>query len=313
MNESIPEKNAKSSKEFKILDRRYGKSYVKLLHVTRNKNIHTVKEYEVNMFLTLETEDDYTVGNNKHVVATDSQKNTVYLLAKQFGIESPEKFALLLVKHFLTKYAGNVIEATAEVEEAFKWKRMRGDHCHAFSADSSLTRTCKVTQKSGEVPQIFVGLKNFRILKSTQSSFVKFVDDEYRTLPCMEDRVFSTVVETEWKYFPSVDMSGKDYDSKFEEIIEHIIDWFAGDSKIGIHSPSVQMTMYQCLTSILSSILQIDYIYMKMPNKHYFSIDLSKFPESVGGAESNYDVFLPVDKPSGIIEATVGRKDLKKS
>ncbi|CAB4067169.1 uaZ [Lepeophtheirus salmonis] len=258
--------------------KRYGKSYVKLLHVTRNKNIHTVKEYEVNMFLTLETEDDYTVGNNKHVVATDSQKNTVYLLAKQFGIESPEKFALLLVKHFLTKYAGNVIEATAEVEEAFKWKRMRGDHCHAFSADSSLTRTCKVTQKSGEVPQIFVGLKNFRILKSTQSSFVKFVDDEYRTLPCMEDRVFSTVVETEWKYFPSVDMSGKDYDSKFEEIIEHIIDWFAGDSKIGIHSPSVQMTMYQCLTSILS--------------------------KSVGGAESNYDVFLPVDKPSGIIEAT---------
>ena len=50
---------------------------------------------------------------------------------------------------------------------------------------------------------------------------------------------------------------------------------------------------------------------MAFPNKHYFSVDLSKFPKSVGGADRNDEVFLPVDKPSGYITSTMGRKDLR--
>ena len=40
-------------------------------------------------------------------------------------------------------------------------------------------------------------------------------------------------------------------------------------------------------------------------------MDLSKFPKSVGGADRNDEVFLPVDKPSGYITSTMGRKDLR--
>lgn len=39
-------------------------------------------------------------------------------------------------------------------------------------------------------PTIISGLKNLRVLKTTRSSFVDFVDDEYRSLPDMEDRLF---------------------------------------------------------------------------------------------------------------------------
>lgn len=46
-----------------------------------------------------------------------------------------------------------------------------------------------------------------------------------------------------------------------------------------------------------------------MPNKHYFTVDLSKFPKVVQG--ENQDVFLPVDKPAGIIYAQLDRKQLK--
>lgn len=42
-------------------------------------------------------------------------------------------------------------------------------------------------------PTIISGLKNLRVLKTTKSSFVDFVDDEYRSLPDMEDRLFRYV------------------------------------------------------------------------------------------------------------------------
>ena len=51
---------------------------------------------------------------------------------------------------------------------------------------------------------------------------------------------------------------------------------------------------------------QVSQVKVVMPNKHYYSVDLSKFPE-VGSKENN-EVFLPIDKPSGNIVAILGRK-----
>ena len=48
---------------------------------------------------------------------------------------------------------------------------------------------------------------------------------------------------------------------------------------------------------------------MEMPNRHYFDIDFSKFAKLVPG--ENKEVYLPVDKPSGIIYAQLNRKDIK--
>jgi urate oxidase len=54
--------------------------------------------------------------------------------------------------------------------------------------------------------------------------------------------------------------------------------------------------------------VQIQRIDMAMPNKHYFPLDLSKFPQSVVKGQQNKEVYEPVDKPSGIIHATLQRK-----
>lgn len=40
------------------------------------------------------------------------------------------------------------------------------------------------------IPVVISGLKNLRVLKTTQSSFENFVTDEYRSLPDAADRVF---------------------------------------------------------------------------------------------------------------------------
>ena len=67
-------------------DRRYGKNYVRLLYVKRHGKRHDIKELEVNTALTLDNDNHYVRADNSNVVATDSQKNTVYALAKRDGV-----------------------------------------------------------------------------------------------------------------------------------------------------------------------------------------------------------------------------------
>ena len=44
-------------------------------------------------------------------------------------------------------------------------------------------------------PKVTAGLKGLRLLKTTKSGFVNFVNDGYRSLPDQEDRIVSTVVD----------------------------------------------------------------------------------------------------------------------
>lgn len=112
--------------------------------------VHSVKEYEVSTRLTLSTDKDYLIGDNSDIIATDSQKNTVYVMAKKFGIKSPEDFAILLCNHFLSKY-GHVVKVVVQVVEML-WKRIVYDekkpqmqHNHAFVHTPVCSRTASVT------------------------------------------------------------------------------------------------------------------------------------------------------------------------
>jgi urate oxidase len=49
-------------------------------------------------------------------------------------------------------------------------------------------------------PTIKAGLYGMKLMKTTQSAFVNFVRDEFRSLPDMDDRIFCTVVEGTWTY-----------------------------------------------------------------------------------------------------------------
>lgn len=117
--------------------------------------MHSVKELEVKTLLTLATQKDYLQGDNSDIVATDSQKNTVYVLAKKHGVKSPEEFAILLCNHFLATYS-HVTKAAVTVEEVM-WNRVSyGEHAdkqklhnHAFIHTPICTRFSTVTLKRG--------------------------------------------------------------------------------------------------------------------------------------------------------------------
>jgi hypothetical protein len=66
----------------------FGKSHIKLLHVHRVGAFHTIREYEVDTHLRLQSTKDFIAGDNKDIIATDTQKNTVYVLAKKYGVST---------------------------------------------------------------------------------------------------------------------------------------------------------------------------------------------------------------------------------
>ena len=61
----------------------YGKNTVRVMRVRRDGDRYSVTELKVDVRLQLATNKDYTQGDNSDVVATDSMKNTVHVLAKQ--------------------------------------------------------------------------------------------------------------------------------------------------------------------------------------------------------------------------------------
>lgn len=153
------------------------------------------------------------------------------------------------------------------------------------------------------------GISGLRVLKTTQSSFVNFVNDEFRSLQDQYDRIFSTAVECNWEY-NNVNKNTK-FCQIYDIVKDVIVKNFAGDLKSGVPSPSVQNTLYLSEKEVLQKIPQIGVISMTMPNKHYHLFDSKPFQDVIPGV--NNEVFIPTDKPYGIIYGQLDRKDLNAS
>jgi len=293
---------------FKIVESAYGKAGVKILHVSKHGSVHTIRELEVETSLTLNNHKDYEKGDNSDIIATDTQKNTVYILAKQFGISSPEEFGLILANHFLSKYPW-VVSARISLS-AHPWQRITDTsgrpHNHAFVSTPMSVRVASVVLTRGHLPLVSAGIRNLRILKTTQSAFVNFVADEYRSLPDAEDRLFSTIVTADWSYAKI--NKELDFDTAYTTVHDTVLEVFAGPADKGIFSPSVQNSQFLTQKMILEKIPEVDKISISMPNVHYFGFDFSKFPRLPGLSEKcSGDVYNPVDKPSGQITSTLAR------
>jgi len=290
--------------DVEFVNSRYGKHRVKLLNIRREGSAHYIKEIQVNTGLTLNSKKDYVTGDNSDIVATDSQKNTIYVLAKQNGVQCPETFGLLLCSHFLQKYP-QVTKAHVYVEE-HPWKRITKDgkeHIHAFISSPECINYCEVEQTQGGKPKVTSGIKDLRLIKTTQSAFVNFVRDEYTSLPDAPDRIFSTQVKARWEFSEN---EGFDFSETRNTIKEIILDTFAGPPETGVYSPSVQQTLHVIQRKTIVKIPQIFSIELELPNIHYFPVDFSKLPAFQ--IKENNEIFLPSDSPSGNIYAKVERR-----
>ncbi|MFD1825023.1 factor-independent urate hydroxylase [Mumia zhuanghuii] len=270
---------------------RYGKAEVRVLRVDRATPRHALTDLSVTSQLTGDFEAAHEGGDNAHVVATDTQKNTVYAFARD-GIGAPEEFLLRLADHFTGSFAW--VTGGRWTAEQYAWSRIAvGDtgHDHAFTRDGGEVRTAAVV-RDGDATTVLAGLKDLVVLASTGSEFVGFPRDRFTTLPEATDRVLATSVTARWRYGGAVA-----YDEAYAAARAAMLEAFAGT-----HSLSLQQTAYAMGSAVLDAVPEAVEVRFSMPNKHHFLVDLGPF-----GLDNPGEVFFAADRPYGLIEASVLR------
>ncbi|KAM5257327.1 uricase [Ctenodactylus gundi] len=293
--------NLLKNNEVEFVRTGYGKDMVKLLCIRRDGKYHSIKQVSTSVQLTLSSKKDYMYGDNSDIIPTDTIKNTVHVLAKFKGIKSIETFAMDVCEHFLSSFS-HVTRVHVCVEEV-PWKRLEKNgvkHVHAFIHTPTGTHFCEVEQMRSGPPVIHSGIKDLKVLKTTQSGFEGFIKDQFTTLPEVKDRCFATQVYCRWRYRKSRDV---DFEANWGTIRDTVLEKFAGPYDKGEYSPSVQKTLYDIQVLSLSRVPEIEDMEISLPNIHYFNIDMSKM-----GLVNKDEVLLPLDNPYGKITGTVKRK-----
>ena len=264
----------------------YGKSRVRLMKLARRPDRHDLKEITFQILFQGDFASCYETGDNSRVLPTDTIKNTVYALARKHDIVHIEQFAQELIRHFL-KNNPQVSEVRTEMVEHL-WSRIAQS---AFTRGGE-KRTGIVTGTRDGV-KIEAGIDDLVVLKSSGSGFEGYIKDPYTTLKETKDRIFATAVRGMWRY-ASGDV---DFNGHWEGIRQTILDTFAGHE-----SRSVQHTLHAVGKQVLAAFPKVAEIQLTMPNKHALLVDLSPF-----GLDNPNEVFLPIDDPSGYIEAKLVR------
>jgi urate oxidase len=145
----------------------------------------------------------FVTPSNKGMTPTDTVKNTVYYIAKQFSDPcSPEEFAVALAKHFVNTYP--LVHKAKVVVEAANWRRLGANgpqpHEHGFVGEGSEVRTAHVTHSVTEGTVVTGGITGLKVLKTTQSGYAGFLADKFTTLPDVDDRIVATVVTANWRW-----------------------------------------------------------------------------------------------------------------
>lgn len=274
----------------------YGKAEVRMVYVDRSTPVHTVTDVNVTSQLIGDFTETHLTGANDDVIATDTQKNTVYAMARTGGVGSPEEFALRLARNYVGKYE-QVTGARMAVEQ-YSWDRIAtsaGPHDHAFSKGTAESRTT-VVRKDGAAETVISGLTGLVVLKSTGSEFWGFPQVEYTSLVETTDRILATAVTARWLY-ASTEL---DWDAAFGAVRAALLENFAVT-----HSLSLQQTLYAMGKGALEAVPQIAEIRLSLPNKHHFLVDLDKWD-----LDNPNQVFYAADRPYGLIEAAIVRDDL---
>src|SRR3954453_20583583 len=76
----------------------YGKAQTHLVRIYRDGEVHELRDLTVSVALAGELEAVHLEGDNSAVLATDTQKNTVYAFAREHPVGMPEEFAARLAR-----------------------------------------------------------------------------------------------------------------------------------------------------------------------------------------------------------------------
>jgi len=283
------------------------------LYLNDKDKYHQVVEVTVKTRLVNDNEDEYTGRSNGGNVATDTQKNLVYILALKHGVAEPEIFAQVLANFYLEEYPA-ISRAKIEIVQT-PWARSVDGfgivHTHGF-VNQGQERTAKVIKHRGKPAQVWGGVTGFRILKTKRSSHVGFFQDQYTTLEDEPDRLLSTVIESSWKFNEGTAAiyTGAMYTEVYNSAIRAIMDEFFGPAEEGKQSTIIQETQRRAQTSVLCRNRALQFVEMAWPNKHYFPWDEDRFPTVNFNGTDNRRVYIAGVVPYGVIHSGVLRNEV---
>jgi urate oxidase len=275
----------------------YGKEEIRLVRLTRGATSHQIRDLTVSVALTGDMTEAHLTGDNAAVLPTDTQKNTVYAFAAEYGIGPLEAFALRLARHFVESQASI---GTARVSIAEHGWDPVGGTGHSFARRGGETRTAVVSY-DGRTAWAVSGLAGLTLLNSAGSEFHGYIKDRFTTLAETTDRILATDVSARWRHTAVPLDGGGDWDGSHAAAREHLIEAFAQT-----HSLSLQQTLYAMGQRVLAHRPEIAEVRLSLPNRHHFTVDLTPF-----GLPNPGEVLYAADRPYGLIEGTVLRDDAR--
>jgi urate oxidase len=276
---------------FELGYNQYGKAENRVVRVFRDRDPHEIVDYNVSVALSGGQEAPHLTGDNAPVLPTDTQKNTVYAFAKEDDVVAqPETFGIRLARHFVDNT--EPITRARITLEMYPWSRLSNPH--AFVRDGRFVRTATVTY-DGTTTWVVSGVKDLWMLKTTDSEFWGYIQDDYTTLQPTRDRIMATSLLAQW-WHTSEDV---DWGKSFDGAVQTLLDTYGNH-----YSLAHQQTLYEAGKAVLTGQPEIAEIRFSAPNKHHFVYDLARF-----GIENKNEVFHADDRPYGLQELTVRRDD----
>jgi urate oxidase len=273
---------------------RYGKAEIRVVRVTKDGPLHSIKDVNVSIALSGNLAATYLTGDNADVLPTDTMKNTCLAFAQNHGIGEIEEYAQLLARHFVTT-SEQIHRARVAVDE-YLWDRI-GDTGHSFAKSRSQTRTCVATF-DGHGFDVISGLRDLAVFNSTGSEFWGFPRDEYTTLPEVRDRAMATVIDAQWRHETRNPANPIDWARSYDRARAALLEAFADT-----HSFSLQQTLFAMGEHVIERCPEICEVRLRLPNNHHFLADLTPF-----GLKNDNETLIVSDRPYGLIEGTVLRE-----
>jgi len=274
---------------------RYGKAEVRLVRIARGagpEGCDLIRDFNVSSSLSGDLADSHLSGDNAKVLATDTQKNTVYALSSKLGPVEPEVLALELARHFVDSQKA-IKRARLKIEE-YPWEPV-GAAGHSFARRGGMIRGTLVVHDKKAGTSVVSGVDGLTVLNTTRSEFWGFPRDEYTTLAETKDRVLATEVSAWWRFRSAEGFDGPGWAGAFRAACGALLAAFSET-----YSYSLQQTLYAMGEAVLGALPEVCEVRLALPNKHHFLVDLAPF-----GLENPNEVYYAADRPYGLIEGTV--------
>lgn len=192
------------------LEPRYGKQTVPVFKIRKEGKHHHIHDMMVQVMLEGDVSASWLTGENYQILPTETQKNTCYALALKTEFDCVEVYGTALAKDILARH-GHISTVTLDMEERV-WQRVEVQgqpHSHVFSSPRDpVKKTCHLVMRRGSerAPEITSGVKDIRLMKTTQSGFQGYIIDQYTDLKPVgsgstsPDRIMCTEMAADWGF-----------------------------------------------------------------------------------------------------------------